>query len=108
MVWTTKGIESLPLSILPSIYRQRMLMALQRTHATFISRWVVIARELFSRLEALSGLPPLSLVDMLSCDWWKIWFLVDSFPLGGPLLLGLDFGPCPLFLFLFLSWVLCF
>jgi hypothetical protein len=74
MVWTTKGIESLPLSILPSIYRQRMLMALQRTHATSIPRWAVIAREIFSRLEALSGLPPLSLVDMLRVTGGRLGF----------------------------------
>jgi hypothetical protein len=44
------------------------------------------------------------------CDW-RTWLLVVHFPLGDLPFLGLfalDFGACPLFLFLSLSWVLSF
>lgn len=61
MVCTTKGTGGSPLSMLYSFYRQRSLVALERTHVASISRRAVI----FSRLESLSGLPPLSLVDKL-------------------------------------------
>jgi hypothetical protein len=146
MLWTAKGTGGPPLSVLHTFYRQRVLVALQRTHAASISRWAVIAGKGFSRLEALLGLPPWAVIAgkgfsrleaflglppraviagkgflrleafirftspffswYASCDWWKVEFLVVSFPPGGSPLLGLDFGPCPLFLFLFLSWVL--
>jgi hypothetical protein len=53
--------------------------------------------------------PFLSLVDMLRAfdgRFGSQWF---HFLQGGPPLSGLDFGPCPLFLFLFfLPWVLSF
>jgi hypothetical protein len=65
MVWIGKGTESFLLSVLRSFYRQRMSMALSRTQATSISRWVVTTGEGSSRLGVLSGLTPLSLVDML-------------------------------------------
>ncbi len=53
-----------------------------------------------SRLGVLSSLPPLSFVDMLratSGDFGPQWF---SFFLVACLFDCLDFGPCPLFLFL--------
>jgi hypothetical protein len=40
-------------------------MALQRTQATSISRQAITTREDYSKLGSLSGLPPLSLVDVL-------------------------------------------
>jgi hypothetical protein len=40
-------------------------VALQKTHVASISKHVVTVREGFSRLGALSNLPPLSLVDLL-------------------------------------------
>jgi len=46
-------------------YRQKVLVALQRAQATSISRQAVTAGECSSRLGALWGLPPLSLVDVL-------------------------------------------
>jgi hypothetical protein len=45
-------------------------------------------------------------------DIAMVWFLVLPFPRSGPAFVGLfacpDFGPCPLFHFLSLSWVLSF
>jgi hypothetical protein len=39
-------------------------MALQKEQATSISRWAIITKESFFSLGVLSGLPPLSLVDL--------------------------------------------
>jgi hypothetical protein len=48
------------------IYRQKVLVALQKAQATSVLSQAVAARECSSsRLGALSSLPPLSLVDML-------------------------------------------
>jgi hypothetical protein len=66
----------------------------------------VIAGKGFLRLEAFIRFTSPFFSWYASCDWWKVEFLVVSFPPGGSPLLGLDFGPCPLFLFLFLSGVL--
>jgi len=41
------------------------MSALQKTQATSILRWALIARKGYSRLGVLLGLCPLSLVDML-------------------------------------------
>jgi hypothetical protein len=51
--------------MLYSFYGPKMSVALQKTQATSISSWAIIAREASSRLGVLLGLPPLSLVDMI-------------------------------------------
>jgi len=69
---------------------------------------LLLQGRVFSRFGSLLGLLPLSLVDMLRAidgRFGSQWF---HFLQGGPPLSGLDFGPCPLFLFLFLPWVLSF
>jgi hypothetical protein len=65
MGWTSKGIGGPPLSMLCSFYKEIVSMVLWRVKIASISRWVIIAREGFSRLGVLSSLPPLSLVNML-------------------------------------------
>jgi len=44
----------------------------------------------------------------LICDWCRVPFLVVAFPPCGHLFWAVDLGPCPLFLFLSLSWALSF
>jgi hypothetical protein len=76
----------------------------------------VTAREGPRRLGVWWGLPPPLVSWYASCDWWRVRFLVVPFPpwvLSGSLsslwpasfglLACLDFGPCPLFLFLSLA-----
>ncbi len=108
-----KGTESFLLSVLRSFYRQRMSMALSRTHATSISRWVVTTSEGSSRLGVLSDLAPLSLVDMLQAidGGFGGGFNTQWFPCL--LVAHLFWAVClpglwsrPLVLFLSLSWVL--
>jgi hypothetical protein len=65
MVWGVKSIKSLPLSILRTFYRQKVLMVLQCAHVISILKCVVAIGEGSSRLSILSGGPSLSLFDML-------------------------------------------
>jgi len=62
MVWSRKGTKSPPLLVLCSFYRQKMSMALQRTHIDSILKQVVTTGEGSSRLVILSGLLPFSLI----------------------------------------------
>jgi len=65
MVWSTKDTTCLPSLVLCSFYKSRVSIALQRTHATTISKQAITIRESSSRLGVLSHLRTLSLVDML-------------------------------------------
>ncbi len=56
---------SLCSAVLGSFHRQTVSVALQRAQAASISRHAITAGEGSFRLGVLSGLPPLSLVDML-------------------------------------------
>jgi hypothetical protein len=81
----------------------------KKTQATSISSQAITAREASSRLGVLLGLPPLSLVDMIQTTsggfGTSIAFLC---PTSFGLFACLDFGPCPLFLFLSLFGMLFF
>ncbi len=65
MAWSTKGIGGPPLVVLWVLYKQRMSITLQRTHATSILKCSVVASEGFSRFTTLSSFPFLSFFDML-------------------------------------------
>jgi hypothetical protein len=115
MVWSTKDTTCPPLLVLCSFYKSRVSIALQRTHATTISKQAITIRESSSRLGILSGLRTLSLVDMLHAMQLvegSIFSGSLSSPHGGLPLLGCLFAwtlvLVPLFLFLSLAWVLSF
>jgi hypothetical protein len=87
-----------------------MLMALQKVLAISISVSArhVSGREGSFKLEALLGLPPLSLVDMLHVIGGFQWIsgsLTSMWPTSFGLLLAWTLVLAPLFLFISLSWV---
>ncbi len=97
---------------------QLTLTTPNRLHIASILRGAVTAREGPSRLGVLLGLPPPLFSPYASCDWWRVQFLVVSFPpwvlsdslsslrpASFGLLACLNFGPCPLFLFLSLLFI---
>jgi hypothetical protein len=59
-----KGIEGFPFSVLHSFYKQNVGGIIENACISISTR-VVTTRECFSMLEALSSLPPLSLIDLL-------------------------------------------
>jgi hypothetical protein len=65
MVWLTKDTCSPPLVVLCAFYKQRVLVALQITHATFILRRIIVAGEGSSKLTTFSGFLSLSFSNML-------------------------------------------
>jgi hypothetical protein len=65
MVWLTKDTCRPPLVVLCAFYKQRVLVALQITHATFILRCIIVAGEGSSKLTTFSGFLSLSFSNML-------------------------------------------
>jgi hypothetical protein len=45
MTWSTKGTGGLPLVVLCVVYKQRVLIALQRTHVASILRHTIVVGE---------------------------------------------------------------
>jgi hypothetical protein len=125
MAWSTKGIGGPPLVVLWVLYKQRVLITLQITHATSILKCFIVVSEGFSRLTTLSIFPFLSFFDMLfvtdgalkhNLFFWPLAshfgfaFLVQSCVLSlcisFPPLLGVLFnGSCQSFIIKFLHHV---
>ncbi len=59
MVWSTKGTSALALVILHVLFRQRVLVALQRAQTICSLRHAIIVNEGSSRFSVFSCFPPL-------------------------------------------------
>jgi len=111
----TRGPSLPSLLVLPSFYRQKISIALWKAEAVVISRWVVTARESFSRLGVFIGF---TLHTSPFFSWYASWGLVLSASLlswwpasslwGCLFAWTLIFAPPPFFLFLSHCWVLSF
>jgi hypothetical protein len=67
-MWSIKGYKRHPLLGLYSFYQQRPSLTFsnfQKNKTTSILKQIVVAREAFFRLGALSSFPPIFLYDML-------------------------------------------
>jgi hypothetical protein len=65
MVWLAKGTNGPPLTNLHAFYRHRVLVALQRMHATSILKHIFVVGEGFSKFPMLSHFHSFSFCDML-------------------------------------------
>jgi hypothetical protein len=59
MAWLAKGTNGLALVILHVLFKQRVLVALQKAQTIYILRHAIIVNEGFSRLSVLSCFPSL-------------------------------------------------
>jgi hypothetical protein len=65
MVWLTKDTCGPPSVVLCAFYKQKVLVALQKAHTTFILMHIIITSEGSSRLITFSGFPSLPFSNML-------------------------------------------
>ncbi len=63
VVWSLKGLEGLPLSVLVTFLQQIISITLPRMQASSILSWVVAVGLIISRLP--SGHTPIAMVDLL-------------------------------------------
>jgi len=112
MAWNTKGSRGPPFSILGSFYMQKVLMALQQTQVTFISRHAIIVSEGSSNLSVLSSDPLLFLSDIFFAPGGFEYLTCSRSFCGPPPLVVFffcqDLGPIILYLFSPLFWMFCF
>jgi len=65
VIWSFKGLEGCPLSILVTFLHKKISITLQRMQAFSILSWVVVASLATSWLSPLQHTPPITMTDLL-------------------------------------------